>query len=158
MMKKLALLVLMTLIIQKSYAANPDQDLIVDLARERFTAAAKPSSKDLAVGKQWNCVIYNARRGYIPNYNQKRVIFEFTAGDTANTFMNDKSGDYRLFKYQDNSLASVVDDAALFVRVDGNHHLTFETTGPQPEMHKAYRSIANPKLRAYEYGYCDLVN
>ena len=135
-------------------AANPDQDLIVDLVRERFTASSPAKLADLQLGKTWNCVIYSGQRGIMPNYNTIRENFLFEKGTKENQVVNSQPFQYQIFDVTNNAIFSTVGDSQLHVRVAKNSALVFENIGPQPQNHKAYRSITDPKLRAIDYIYC----
>lgn len=152
-MKILTLLSLL-FVAQTGFAANPDQDLIVDMVRERFAASRTPTMAEMQPGKTWNCVIYSGQRGIMPNYNTIRPNFVFETSAVANQLVNQQDFPYTTFDITSTAVTSKSEEGTLYARVARNGALVFENVSTQPKHHKAYRSIANDKLRAIDYVYC----
>lgn len=136
-----------------AFAGNPDQDLIVDMARERFAASREAKMDDVKIGKVYKCVIYSAQRGIMPDYNKLKEIFQFEK-DGESKLVNKKDFIFGIFELTPEGFVSTVGDKKLYMRVAKNSALVFENVGPQPKRHKAYRSIADKKLRGLDYIYC----
>jgi len=147
-------LILFTIVFsQFSFAANPDQDLIVDLVRERFAASRVAKIEDLKLGKSWKCAIYSGQRGFVPNYNTYKELFHFEKYED-NKIVNKLDFEFSIFEFTDGGLVANSGNTKLYVRATSNGSLVFENVGKQPKRHKAYRSISNDKLRGLDYIYC----
>jgi len=137
-----------------AFAANPDQDLIVDMVRERFAASVPARLADLKIGKTWRCVIYSGQRGIMPNYNTIRENFRFKEVEGKSQVINELSFPFKTYDVDAASVSSTLGEYSLHIRVAHNGALVFEKIGPQPTRHKAYRSITDHNLRGLDYIYC----
>lgn len=147
------LIIFSVLLTQFALAANPDQDLIVDLVRERFAASRPATIADVQLGKTWTCAIYSGQRGIMPNYNNYQELFLFEK-TSENQILNKKDFPFSIFTFTATSASASAQNATMHMRVASNGALVFENVGKQPKKHKAYRSITDGKGRALDYIYC----
>lgn len=151
-MKYLAVLFLLY---TNAFAGTPDQDLIVDLMRERFISSSPIVDKnDIQPGKNWTCVYYNARKGIMPNYTNYRELFNFEEVG-VNQFHNTKDYLFKDFHFtSEGHFIGSSEVSFLYARKVKDGTLIFEYAGDQYRLHRSYVSVSNPRLSGHGYIYC----
>ena len=157
---KLLLLVLLAMPSLSALAGTPDQDLIVDVMRERFKSGSTSiADSDLAPGKNWRCVYYTAQKNIVPNYGNYHSLFQFNKDKDSNVLYSNQ-GMFPVSYFVLNSQSGFVGSAGdeqVYARKASNGALVFEDTTPQtPYPNQAYVSVSNPNLVGKGYIYCKL--
>lgn len=141
-----------------SWAGTPDQDLIVDMMRERFksgSTAVKPA--DLALGKNWRCVYYTAQKNILPNYGNYHSLFQFQKDkNSKELYTNQGMFGPRSFVLNQQGFVGFNGDETVYARKASNGTLIFEDAAPQTPTNPSYLSVSNPNLAGQGYIYCKL--
>ncbi len=140
-----------------SWAGTPDQDLIVDIMRERFKESSKVVTEyDLALDQNWLCVYYNARMGIIPNYTSYKNLFQFHREDDG-SYSNKANFEVNQFRLDnDGNFIGIRSDDRLYGRKAKEDTLIFEHVAHQYRTNKSYPSVSNHNLAGHGYIYCKL--
>lgn len=141
-----------------SYAGTPDQDLIVDLMRERFKQSTPNLIEyDIELNKDWSCIYYNARKGIVPKYDKFRTLFNFKRlADYSH--VNTQNFPFKKFGFhEDGHFIGELGDSRLYARKAKEGTLIFEVAGSQYKVNKSYVSVSNSKLAGHAYIYCKVI-
>ena len=138
-----------------SWAGTPDQDLIVDIMRERFKESSEVISEDdLAIDQSWLCVYYNARKGIVTNFTSYKKLFRFEK-ESFDSYINKESFGVKNFKLSNTgSFVGTNGDDRLFARKAKDQTLIFEHAASQYKVGKSYVSVSDSKLSGHGYIYC----
>lgn len=139
-------------------AGTPDQDLIVDLMRERFKQSTPNLIEyDIHLNKNWSCVYYNARKGIVPKYKKFRTLFNFKRNSDY-SYSNTANFVYKKFDFHEQGhFIGENGSSRLYARKVKDGTLIFESTGPQYKIHRSYVSVSNKKLSGHAYIYCKVI-
>lgn len=151
------LLLVLLIVSSFTWAGTPDQDLIVDIMRERFKESSEVITEyDLALDQDWICVYYNARKGIMPNYNSYRNLFRFHRQQDG-SYYNKASFEVNQFRLDnDGNFIGIRGDDRLYGRKAKEDTLIFEHAANQYKVGKSYVSVSNLSLAGHGYIYCKL--
>lgn len=137
-----------------TFAGTPDQDLIVDIMRERFKASsAQILEHDLKLNQTWTCVYYNARKGEVPNYQDYKNWFNFEKKENG-VYINHGSSNFKTFSLHNGYLLATSGERKLHGRFVKEGTLMFEYTAPQYKIRKSYISVTDGVQAGHGYIYC----
>ena len=107
-------------------AGTPDQDFLVDMARELFKKSA--TGIPATFEGNWSCVKYKALRGAVSEYNNEQSFFNFV---NVNGVALHNFGEMNVLHW-------VMDEKGLYAEVEG---LTFRVKGKEVLRPRAYKGL-----------------
>lgn len=153
------MIALLSLSASAAFAGTPNEDFLVDMAREEFKIAGKITDSDLA-GRDYQCVQYAALNGVLPEYNKWTLKLEFKSMSTI--WENAGNGGFIHFQKDEAGFHStakgvsyqIEGNESVFGRKIEDGRLVFEHSVAPSRYYRGYPSVSQPKQIAHNYWIC----
>lgn len=158
-MKKTNFLLFLLLSIP-TFGSTPNEDFIVDMAREEFKIGSKVLATDV-IGKTFKCVEYHSLNGALPKYNTWKIQLVFKSTGNS-TIANLGNGGFKSFSLSSSGINSNAVGVSYQIQgtefIQGrkieNGRLVFEHSVHKSRYYRGYPAVSNTGLVAYAYWIC----